>query len=226
MPFSSDATNRMKKVVLVHPHTLFREGLSRILRDADFEVVGVSNTGKEFHQTIEERSPDVILIEYQAAEASAGDIRNLVDTCPSSTIAVLVSPESSKEFVPVMQAGATGYLSTNLTAEEFIKSLNMLLQGDIVVSRETIHTLKDALDNKGTKSLTDDLTEREFEVVQLIGHGQTNREIAEKLVISEHTVKVHLRSILNKLNLRNRQQIAAYAAQEEIVVNIETHKPS
>jgi DNA-binding NarL/FixJ family response regulator len=71
----------------------------------------------------------------------------------------------------------------------------------------------------------DTLTDREREVLSLIGHGATNREIAEKLIISEHTVKSHLRSILNKLNIRNRQQAAVYAEREGLIVAIDVPRP-
>jgi len=97
----------------------------------------------------------------------------------------------------------------------------MLAPGDIVVSQEMADGIRAELADQTSKS-KDDVSGREREVLQLVCQGATNREIAKRLIVSEHTVKVHLRNILNKLNLRNRQQVAAYAVQEVLVTDIKS----
>jgi RNA polymerase sigma factor (sigma-70 family) len=112
-----------------------------------------------------------------------------------------------------LAAGAGGCLSLNLTAEEFIESLNMIRKGDIIVSRGIVEQLVQVLDQGNDREeLFNALSERQREVISLVVNGMTNREIASTLIITENTVKVHLRNILDKLELRNRQQLAAFAA--------------
>jgi DNA-binding NarL/FixJ family response regulator len=130
------------------------------------------------------------------------------------------------EVSGVLQAGARGYLSVNLSSQEFVQALHMLAKGDIVVSQDMATGVKIELDADHALKSRDDISGREQEVLQLVCEGATNREIAERLIVSEHTVKVHLRNILNKLNLRNRQQVAAYAVQEGLVTDIKSDESS
>ncbi|MBE0431302.1 MAG: response regulator transcription factor [Dehalococcoidia bacterium] len=126
----------------------------------------------------------------------------------------------------MLQAGARGYLSTNLSSQEFVQSLRMLAKGDMVISQEMVSGVKVELAAEQALKSQEGISGREREVLRLVCQGDTNREIAEKLIVSEHTVKVHLRSILNKLNLRNRQQVAAYAVQEGLVTDIKSEDQS
>jgi DNA-binding NarL/FixJ family response regulator len=107
-----------------------------------------------------------------------------------------------------------------------VQALRMLAKGDIIVSQEMANGVKVELAADQTLKNKDDISGREREVLQLVCQGATNREIAESLIVSEHTVKVHLRHILNKLNLRNRQQVAAYAVQEGLVTDLKSESAS
>ena len=119
----------------------------------------------------------------------------------------------------LLEAGARGCLSLNLSSEELIESLNMIAKGDIIVSRGIVEQLVQGLDQgNDPEELFNSLSERQREVVSLVVNGMTNREIASTLIITENTVKVHLRNILDKLDLRNRQQLAAFAAQSGLVL--------
>ncbi len=118
----------------------------------------------------------------------------------------------------LLEAGASGCLSLNLSSEELIEFLNMIAQGDIIVSRGIVEQLVQELDQgHDREELFNSLSERQREVISLVVNGMTNREIASTLIITENTVKVHLRNILDKLDLRNRQQLAAFAAQSGLV---------
>jgi len=140
-------------------------------------------------------------------------------------IVILTRPQSAKSLLPAMQAGARGYLSVNLSPQEFVQALRMLSKGDVIVSQEMANGIKEELAACQTLETMDNLSCREREVIKLVGHGATNQEIAEDLFVSGHTVKAHLRNILNKLNLRNRQQVAVYAAQKGMVTDIESQDP-
>jgi two-component system response regulator NreC len=128
---------------------------------------------------------------------------------------VILSPAQPPPLVSTfLEAGASGCLSLNLSSEELIESLNMINKGDIIVSRGIVKELVQGLDQgNDPEELFNSLSEWQREVISLVVNGMTNREIANTLIITENTVKVHLRNILDKLDLRNRQQLAAFAAQ-------------
>jgi len=202
-----------RTVALAHSHALVRDGIAHILGEAGFQMVGHVDTVRGLYQLLAQLRPDLILLDYDAGGSDPDAIRRLTEQAPDGAIVVLVRPGSSETCVPAIQAGARGCLSVNLSAQEFVQAIRVLLNGDVVVSREMVNEFKNSMANGTNSKPKDDLSEREREVLRLVTKGATNREIAEKLIISEHTVKVHVRSILNKLNLRNRQQAAAYAIQ-------------
>lgn len=206
-------------VVLAHPHALIRDGIARIVKEADFQVVGQIDTTEGLKRLLAQYSPDIALVDWELPGINADTTRELTESNPGVTIVILTLPEPSDSIVAGIQAGAKGYLSVNLSPQEFVQALRMLMGGVVIVSDEVTGSLKDELISVESSKPTDDLSDRELEVLGLVGNGATNREIAQRLIVSEHTVKVHLRSILNKLNLRNRQQAAAYAGRQGLVEN-------
>lgn len=116
-------------------------------------------------------------------------------------------------------AGARGYLSLNLAGPEFISRLRFLARGDFLVSQDIAFSLVRQIGSARSPEATDGLSDRERQVLVLVATGATNKEIANELTVTENTVKVHLRHILDKLDLRNRQQAAAYAVREGMTVH-------
>jgi len=215
-----DSANRAETVVVAHHHRLVCEGIAKVLQEAGFHVVGQADTEDSLVELAVEHKPDILLVDWEVSEAVPDTVRVLNERLPHMAMVVLTHPHSTEAFLPILQAGATGYLSVNLSSQEFVQALRMLAKGDIVVSREMANGVKVELAADQASKSKDDVSGREREVLQLVCQGATNREIAERLIVSEHTVKVHLRNILGKLNLRNRQQIAAYAVQEGLVTDI------
>jgi len=221
-PPDRDSPNRAEIVVVAHHHRLICEGIAKILQEAGFRVVGQADTERRLVRLAVEHNPDILLVDWEVSEAVPNTVRELTEKLPSTAVVVLTHPHSTEAFLPVLQAGARGYLSVNLSSQEFVQALRMLAKGDIVVSQEMAGGIKVELAADQVARTKDDVSGREREVLQLVCQGATNREIAERLIVSEHTVKVHLRNILSKLNLRNRQQIAAYAVQEGLVTDIKS----
>lgn len=211
------ADNQDISVIVAYQHTLLREGITALLRDAGFNVIGQAGSAVALCQIVAVDDPDVILLDWEFPEGALEVIRVLADEASTAAIVVLMRPQATGAFSHVVQTGASGYLSVNLSGEEFIHSMRMLARGDFVVSREMADALKDELISESTKQPKEGLSDREREVINLLARGATNREIAQRLTITENTVKVHLRRILDKLNLRNRQQAAAYAVQEGLL---------
>jgi DNA-binding NarL/FixJ family response regulator len=134
---------------------------------------------------------------------------------PKPAIVMLISPESPARAEAVLRAGASGCLSLNVTAEELGDTLRVLHRGAVVVSSEIAAGMQI---QEPQAAAPGGLSGREREVLGLVASGATNREIAQALVVTENTVKVHLRNVLDKLHLRNRQQAVAFAIREGITL--------
>jgi NarL family two-component system response regulator LiaR len=204
-------------VVLSYPYGLVCEGVRRILSEAGFRVSGQADSISDLCQIAMRTKPDLVLVDWERARDQLNKIRDLAQSLPKTYIAALVPPGTAAVPLQGLEAGIKGYLSLNLMVENFVQALKMLAQGDIIISRDVVNSMRLNWGSNQSPKWNDGLSDREREVLGLVGKGATNREIAEKLIISEHTVKVHLRTILNKLNLQNRQQAAAYAAKEGLL---------
>jgi len=219
-------SNNKETVILAHPDALIREGIARILEEAGYQVITQVNTEVELKSDVIKEKPDLLLLDWEVCENPAETVQLLIEQLPSLIVIMLIRPESLEGSPELMQAGVRGYLSVDIAPEDFVHSLIALSRGDVVISENMVDSFREDLSTKTETLKEDNLTERETEVLILVGNGATNREIAERLIISEHTVKSHLRTILNKLGLRNRQQIAAYAAKEGLVPDIEIEDDS
>jgi DNA-binding NarL/FixJ family response regulator len=209
LPAESDPASK-HRVALVHHNALLREGLCRVLDADDFEVVWEDKDGAAIAESVSRCSPDVILLEWEAPGVDASLLSKLAAPPGQAPVVIMTRPDTADELGSVLEVGAAGCLSVNLTADEFLAALRLLVQGDILVSREMVV----AMTSPGgeMERLEDRLTPRELEILRALARGATNQEIADELFISPHTVKIHVRRVLAKMEFRNRQQAAAYAA--------------
>jgi DNA-binding NarL/FixJ family response regulator len=201
-------------VLLVHNERLVREAFARILQQAEFVVLDQTDAIDQLQQRVRQHNPELLLLDWELVEGKIDILRALAKEFPNSRI-VILSPAQPPPLVnTLLEAGASGCLSLHLSSEELIESLKMISKGDIIVSRGIVEQLDQGNDRE---DLFNSLSERQREVISLVVNGMTNREIASTLIITENTVKVHLRTILDKLDVRNRQQLAAVAAQSGLV---------
>ena len=209
--------NVSKSVFIAHPDTLMREGLAGILRDGGFEVTEQVGTGDDICKKVLRLKPGIVLVDWNISESCVDVIQELANSAPDSVVVVLTRVGVTGDILKAVEAGAKGYLSVNLSPKDFLQSLEMIIKGNFIISQDIAEGIKKVLTAVPQSEPLDALSEREREILKLICFGSTNREIAQELFISEHTVKVHLRGILNKLNLRNRQQAVAYAVQSGLM---------
>lgn len=217
-PANDNFTGRTS-VLVAHPYALVREGLCHIIERAGFIVCNQVDCIEALLTSAAALNPDVVLIDFRILRSD----EKLVDTLKNtigSVVAIVTVPEQIEEAPGALKAGAKGYLSYSQTREEFLQSLSLLSKGSVIVSNVASEQVQSAIHRD--KINTGNVTGREKDVVKLVARGATNREIADKLMVSQHTIKIHLHSILNKLNLRNRQQIAAYAIKQGLVEDIQT----
>lgn len=203
------------RVLLAHRYALVREGMAGLLNGAGFEIVADVEREEELVRLAARYSPDILLLAWDFPKVPVDLIRRLTAEKNFPGAVVLVGPPQSAESVmEAIIAGARGYLSLNLPGAEFVSRLRFLARGDFVVSQDAAFSLGQQLGATRATEASDCLSDRERQVLVLVATGATNKEIANHLTVTENTVKVHLRHILDKLDLRNRQQAAAYAVRE------------
>ena len=201
-------------VLLAHAKQLIREAIAGVLGGAGFRILDQTDAIDQLQQRVGQHNPDLLLLDWQLLEGQIDTLHALAKEFPDSRIVILSPAQPPPLVSTLLEAGASGCLSLNLSSEELIESLNMINKGDIIASWGIVKELVQGLDQgNDPEELFNSLSERQRKVISLVVNGMTNREIANTLIITENTVKVHLRNILDKLDLRNRQQLAAFAAQ-------------
>ena len=205
----------VRRIGVIHRSHLLRQGLVRILSEGRFEVIWQGADGAEALNALETDPPDVILVEWEAPGVSAALVERLAGSSHAVPVVLLTQPDFADGLSVVLEAGAAGCLSANLDEADFLSSLRILAHGDILVSHELVPAVSS--DSGDGSRLLDRLTSRELEILKALARGATNQEIGEQLAISQNTVKIHVRNLLTKMGLRNRQQAAAFAATEGLL---------
>jgi DNA-binding NarL/FixJ family response regulator len=205
------------RVLAADDQRVVREGLAMLLGLLpDVEVVGTAADGEEVLALAAELRPDVILMDLRMPRMDGVEAtRRLRERDPAVKVVVLTTYADDRSVLDALRAGALGYLTKDAGAAEIQQALHRVAGGqaalDPAVQLHLVEAIADGVPSgPATAPLPDGLTPREAEVLTLIAAGLSNAEIAERLVVSEHTVKSHLKSILSKLQLRNRHQAAAY----------------
>jgi DNA-binding NarL/FixJ family response regulator len=212
------------RILLVDDHVLFRKGLAALLAPRqDMEVVGEAGDGLEAIARAQETVPDVILMDIHMPECDGLEaVRVIKREMPHVHIVMLTVSEDDRDLFAAIKNGAEGYLLKNLEPYQLFDMLEGVRRGEAPVSgamaAKILQEFRQPDQTMAPKpEARDELTPREIEVLEQVVKGATNKEIAEALVITENTVKIHLRNILEKLHLQNRIQAAVYAVREGLV---------
>ena len=202
------------RVLVVDDHALSRRGIAAIVQqDPGFRVIGEAADGEEALRKVRELAPDLVLMDIRMPRVNGLEAtRRIKREHPQVVIVILSVSGEAQDLFEAVKAGAQGYLLKDLHPEHWLDYLRAVVKGDNPVPRELaeqlLHVFRNS-DESGRRPPA--ISEREFEVLYLVADGLNNREIGERLNISESTVKNHLRNILEKLQLRNRAQLVAYA---------------
>jgi len=220
------------KVLLLDDKEIIRESLAKLLEAQEkIEVVSQCSKVKEAVEEVKWAEPDLVLIDGNLSECGSSEAaRRINESAPKVKVAVLTDSKEQKELISAIESGATGYLHKETKVDDFVESIDLIGKGGVVISPQVAEQLSNRLTSVSADEAQrqNGLSEREVEIVKLLAKGATNKGIAEALFITENTAKVHIKNILGKLGLRNRQQIAAYAVQQGLVTDLmdSEEKPS
>jgi len=201
------------RLLLVDDHALFREGLTALLSyHDDFSVVGEADDAQSALEKARALEPDIVLMDIELpGEDGVMATQRLKAEMPAVMVVMLTVRDDSQTLFEAIKAGAQGYLVKNVRSRELLEQLRGLARGEAAISRRmAARILAEIRGQTEPFAPEEELTGRELEVLELVVARLSNAEIAQRLVVSEHTVKNHMKSILSKLHLRNRHQAAAY----------------
>ncbi|WP_036800170.1 MULTISPECIES: response regulator [Photobacterium] len=191
------------KIMIVDDHPLMRRGINQLLSfEPDFEIVAEASNGADAVTLATEKDPDLILLDLNMKGMSGLDTLNAMRAEDiQSRIVVLTVSDSRSDIKALINAGADGYLLKDTEPDQLIELLKQALRGDKAYSDLVREYLEDASEQD---SLLNTLTEREMQILKEVAKGYRNKQIADSLFISESTVKVHMKSLLKKLQVKSR----------------------
>lgn len=204
------------RILIVDDHAVVRQGLRMFLDlDSDLEVIGEAENGQEALRLAHELLPDVILMDLLMPVMNGIDaITAIKQALPEVEIIALTSVLEDSSVVGAVRAGAIGYLLKDTKADELIRAIKAAAAGQVQLSPQAAARL---MREVRAPESPETLTERETEVLRLIGSGKSNKEIALALTIGEKTVKTHVSNILSKLGVSSRTQAALHAVRIGLV---------
>ncbi len=207
------------RVMLVDDHGVVRRGLRGFFDLVDdIDVVGEAEDGRQAIQRAAEVTPDVVLMDLLMPNVDGlTAIAEIKKAQPEIEIVALTSFIEEEKVTAALEAGATGYLLKDAEAEEVASAVRAAHAGEVRLDPEVARLLAQRLRRRPEPELVEPLTEREKEVIALLGKGASNKEIATELFITERTARTHVSNILGKLGLASRTQAALYAVEHKLV---------
>ncbi len=215
-------TQKPIRVLIADDHAIVRQGIRAVLSEAGgFEVVAEVGNGQEAVMQAEALRPDVILMDLLMPVMGGIDAtRQITGRQPRARILVLTSFAADDQVFPAIKAGALGYLLKDSPPEDLLHAIHQVYLGEPSFHPNIARMLlKEVAHPPEPEPAPEALSAREMDVLRLVARGLSNREIADRLVISEPTVRAHMSNILGKLHLASRTQAALYAVREGLVAD-------
>lgn len=202
------------RILIVDDHPLFRDGVSHSLAsESDFSIVAEAASGEEALPLARDLLPDVVLLDIgMPGWGGLVTAEKITTACPATKIVMLTVFEDEDKLLAAFKAGARGYVLKGVSARELVNVVRSAAEGEVYVSPSLAAGILVALTRGSPADPLEELTEREREILTRVGQGLTNREIGERLHLSEKTIKHYITNILQKLQVRSRVEAALLAA--------------
>lgn len=208
------------KIIIVDDHVLFREGLAAIIRsEPDIEILGMAGSVREAVALARTVKPEIALMDFSLPDGSGADAtRMILQEHADCKIVFLTMSEDDENLFAAIRSGAKGYLLKNMHPQKLVVALRSVQKGESALSRSmTMRLMEELSRTKKTEPPKENtLTHREMDVIKAVAKGLSNQEIAKQLFISENTVKYHVHSILGKLGLADRRELASFAREHGV----------
>ena len=207
-----------QSILIIDDHPLFRKGLIQLIQSADeFDIVGEASGGEEGIERAYELHPDMILLDLNMKDMSGIEVLKVIKAADlDSRVIMLTVSDNADDLVAALRAGADGYLLKDMEPEDLLTNIRSAGKGRMTLSDSLTGLLAHALKEENRPKSTDEagLTEQEGKILEHIAVGKSNKLIARELGIAEGTVKVHVKHLLKKLNLKSRVEAAVWAVEK------------
>jgi two-component system NarL family response regulator len=229
-PERPDGPSEVIRVLIADDQALFRRGLNVVLgTEENIEVVAEADNGEDAVELARQLKPAVVLMDVRMPRLSGIEAaRQIREQLPSTRILMLTVSDEEDDLYESVKAGANGYLLKEISVDEVAEAIQAVVQGQSIISPSMASKLLNEFNSLAKRAAereqhpTPVLTARELEVLRLVARGNTNREVADQLFISENTVKNHVRNILEKLHLHSRMEAVMYAVRKRL---LDPHQP-
>ena len=205
-------------VLIVDDHPVVRQGIKTFLEaHGELAVKGTASNGEEAIQAVKELQPDVVLMDIVMPEMDGIEaLGHIKSSSPNTRVIALTSFDQNDKVFPAIKAGADGYLLKDVSPNDLVEAIKSVYAGKPALHPDVAQKLMVSFSSGRGAATVEELTPREAEVLELVACGLSNDEIADRLIISDKTVKTHVSNILHKLNLSRRTQAALYAVNKSI----------
>lgn len=212
-------SNRKIKILIVDDHLVVREGLSAMLsRESNIEVVGEAENGAQAIDKADKLGPDIVLMDLRMPEVDGVEAMGRIkQEHPEINFIVLTTYDNDEYIFKGIEAGARAYLLKDTPREEIFRAIDAVYRGESLIEPAVAGRVLDKLVELSHQSSATELSRREIEVLELIARGTGNKQIAQKLNISESTVKTHIQSIFQKLEVNDRTEAVTKALSKGII---------
>lgn len=206
-------------MLLVDDHEMFAESMAKLLaEEQDIAIVGMAGTLKHALHAVEDEEPDVVLLDYRLPDVDGPEgARRILDRFPDVKVVMLTGFAEDVALVEAIKAGCSGFITKDRAASEVVEAVRAAAQGEALISPEMLSRLLPRFRDDPGQALGSDLTDREHEVLGLISEGLSNKQIAERLVLSVHTVRNHVQNVISKLGAHSKLEALSIAVREGIV---------
>ena len=202
------------RVMIVDDHPMWREAVARDLTEAGFDVVAAPGEGAQALRAAGAVRPDVVVLDLQLPDITGVEVTHgILAACPQSRVLILSASGEQQDVLDAVKAGAAGYIVKSASRPEFLDAVRRTAAGDAVFSPGLAGLVLGEFRRLAASPAPDTprLTEREAEILGMVGTGMSYKQIAERLVLSHRTVQNHVQNTLNKLQLHNRVDLVRYA---------------